>query len=158
MGIFYCLICSFTGMQFPEDSMIDPGMLSGCFKNTTATYKFYWFLAILKETEQGHERIDKMSLFAHMIAHAWYTVNYSRVSFGALDNLQKAVEVLRELESIPVDANPDYVHNVLITSQNPATQRELWHFDRNVPHKFLSPWLGSGSKSGIYLRSQHGDQ
>jgi hypothetical protein len=145
-------------MQLPEDFSLDSALLAGCFNNTSATYKFYWLLAILKEAEQGHERIDKMSLFAQMIANAWYTVNYSKVSFGASDNLQEAIEVLRELENIPVDAKPEHVHKVLTTSKNPVTQRELRHFDRNVPHKFLSPWLGSGSKSNVYALSQHGSE
>jgi hypothetical protein len=143
-------------MQLPEDFRMDTGMLAGCFKNTSASYKFYWFLAILKETEQGKERIEKMSLFAHMIAHAWYTVNYAKVSFGASDKLQEAIQVLRELEGIPVDAKPERIHHVLTTSKNPRTKRELQHFDRNVPHWFLTPWIKSDSKREIYALSQNG--
>lgn len=144
-------------MQLPEDYRLDAGKLASCFSKRVATYKFYWLLAILKEAEQGHERIDKVSLFAHMVAHAWYTVNYSKLTFGASDNLQKAIEVLRDVENIPKDATQDSVHKILISSSNPKTHRELRHFDRNVPHWFLTPWIRSKSKQDIYHRSQHGD-
>ena len=88
---------------------MDIGRLSGCFKHTSATYKFYWVLALLSEVEQGKERIEKKALFAHMVSQAWYTVNYFKVSFGANDHLQQAIEELKELESLPVDASPDAV-------------------------------------------------
>ena len=68
--------CTFRHMNLPEDFRVDTGRLAGCFNNTSATYKFYWLLAVLAEAEKGQEKIDKTSLFAHMVAHAWYTVNY----------------------------------------------------------------------------------
>ena len=67
-------------MNLPQDFEVDIGRLSGCFKHTSATYKFYWLLALLSEVEQGKERIEKKALFAHMVAQAWYTVNYFKVS------------------------------------------------------------------------------
>ena len=143
-------------MNLPEDFEVDTGRLSGCFRHTSATYKFYWMLALLSEVEQGKERVEKKALFAHMAAQAWYTVNYFKVSFGANDHLQQAIEKLKELESLPVDASPKKIHRRLMESQKAGTRRELRHFDINVPHKFLSPWVGSGSKKGVYALSQHG--
>ena len=143
-------------MNLPEDFEVDTGRLSGCFKHTSATYKFYWMLALLSEVEQGKERIEKKALFARMVSEAWYTVNYFKVSFGANDHLQQAIEKLKDLESLPVDASPETVHRRLLGSKKAKTQRVLRHFDINVPHKFLSPWVGSGSKKGVYALSQHG--
>lgn len=143
-------------MDLPKDFEVDTGRLTGCFKNTAATYKFYWMLALLEEVEQGKERIDKASLFAHMVAQAWYTVNYFKVSFGASDRLQQAIHTLKDLEGLPVDAPAEKIHAWLLASEQKETLRELWHFDKNVPHKFLSPWLGSGSREGVYALSQHG--
>lgn len=143
-------------MNLPEDFRIDTACLAGCFRNTSATYKFYWFLALLAEAEKGREKIDKISLFAHMVAHAWYTVNYFKISFGSADKLERAISRIRELEGLAVDASPAYVHRTLVQSQRKETQRELRHFDINVPHKFLSPWLGSGAKGTVYELSQRG--
>ena len=143
-------------MNLPEDFRVDTGRLAGCFNNTSATYKFYWLLAVLTEAEKGQEKIDKTSLFAQMVAHAWYTVNYFKISFGSADKLERAISRIRELEGLAVDANPAEVHRTLVQSQRKETQRELRHFDINVPHKFLSPWLGSGAKGTVYELSQHG--
>ena len=143
-------------MNLPEDFRIDTACLAGCFRNTSATYKFYWFLALLAEAEKGREKIDKISLFAHMVAHAWYTVNYFKISFGSADKLERAISRIRELEGLAVDASPAEVHRALVQSKLKETKQELRHFDINVPHKFLSPWLGSGAKGTVYELSQHG--
>ena len=143
-------------MDLPKDFQVDIGRLAGCFKHTVATYKFYWMLALIHEIEKGNERVEKRSLFAHMVAQSWYTVNYFKVSFGASDLLQKAVGELQDLESIPVDASPAKIHKQLMQSKKAETRKILQHFDTNVPHRFLSPWLGSGAKKGVYELSQHG--
>ena len=143
-------------MNLPEDFRIDTACLAGCFRNTSATYKFYWFLALLAEAENGREKIDKISLFAHMVAHAWYTINYFKISFGSADKLERAISRIRELEGLAVDASPAEIHRTLVQSKLKETKQELRHFDINVPHKFLSPWLGSGAKSIVYELSQHG--
>ena len=121
-------------MNLPEDFRVDTGRLAGCFNNTSATYKFYWLLAVLAEAEKGQEKIDKTSLFAQMVAHAWYTVNYFKISFGSADKLERAISRIRELEGLAVDASPAEVHWTLVQSQRKETQRELRHFDINVPH------------------------
>jgi len=143
-------------MQLPTDFRVDSGKLAGCFNRTSATYKFYWFLAILFEAERGKERIEKSSLFARMVSLAWYTVNYSKVSFGASDNLQEAIHELRELENIPIDASSSQVYRKLSESNHPETRKQLWHFNKNVPHWFLSPWIKSASRKEVYTLSQNG--
>ena len=54
-------------MNLPEDFEVDTGRLSGCFRHTSATYKFYWMLALLSEVEQGKERVEKKALFARRL-------------------------------------------------------------------------------------------
>ena len=55
--------------------------LAACFNKTSTTYKFYWFLALLHSVEQGKDQIRKQDLFAQMLAQAWYTIHYFKVSF-----------------------------------------------------------------------------
>ena len=110
-------------MELPKDFLVDTGRLAGCFKHTSATYKFYWMLGMLAEVEQGKERVEKKALFAHMVAGAWYTVNYFKVSFGASDQLQQAIGQIKELEGLAVDAAPEAIHRRLMQSKKPETQR-----------------------------------
>ena len=43
-------------MQLPSDHKVDVGKLSAVFNSTSASYKFYWFLAILESVEDGDLR------------------------------------------------------------------------------------------------------
>ena len=79
-------------MHIPSFNGLPVNLLAACFNNTSATYKYYWFLSILQSIEDGKTRIQKKELFASMISNAWYTVNYFHISFGKQDRLQRAIE------------------------------------------------------------------
>ena len=81
-------------MNLPHDLKVSVSKLSSCFRNTSATYKYYWLLAIIESIEAGKDEIPKKELFARMIANAWFTVNYFHVSFGMQDKL--ANELLKK--------------------------------------------------------------
>ncbi len=78
-------------MNLPNSDEISIPKLTSVFRNTSASYKFYWFWAILECLENGQIKIDKKELFARMLALPWYTVNYFHVSFGKQDLIQKAI-------------------------------------------------------------------
>lgn len=143
-------------MHLPRDEKVDVGRLNSVFRNTSATYKFYWFLAIIEAVEEGNSKIPKMELFARMIANAWYTVNYFRVSFGKQDKIQTAIDRIKTIEAIDVDTSKAKIVKRLISGNRGEIAKQLNHFNTNVPHKFLSPWLGTESKATMYELSQHG--
>lgn len=140
-------------MPLPFDPSLSISKLAAVFNNTSATYKFYWFWAIIEAVESGERKIEKKDLFAKMLTLSWYTLNYFYISFGKQDAIQDAVHEIKELEDIKIDINPSKLHNQIRRSQNPKTSSILWHFDNNVPHKFLSPWLGSGTRKSVYENS-----
>lgn len=142
-------------MQLPHDHKISVSILSSCFRNTSATYKFYWLLAIIESIEVGNDELTKKELFARMVANAWFTINYFHISFGKQDNLQISIEKLKNLEGFEIDTPRNKIVERLVQSSNKATVKELNHFDLNVPHKFLRPWIGRIEKpSLIYQLSQ----
>jgi hypothetical protein len=99
--------------------------------------------------------IPKLNLFSRMIANAWYTVNYFHISFGKQDLIQQAIQSIYTLEGIAMDAHQQDVFEALTRSSRIQTERNLWHFDKNVPHKFLSPWFPKiESRPEVYSRSQ----
>lgn len=127
-------------MHIPDDQKLPIRTLAACFSNTTTTYKFYWFLSVLQAVEIGDTRISKKELFARMIASAWYTVNYFHVSFGKQDLIQNALLKLKDIEALSIDEKSVNIINKVAASKNQESEKLLWHFDRNVPHWFLSPW------------------
>ncbi|MBA4409491.1 MAG: HNH endonuclease domain-containing protein [Bacteroidota bacterium] len=128
-------------IQLPSKNGLPVNLLAACFNSTSATYKFYWFLSIIQSIESEKTRILKRDIFAKMMSNAWYTVNYFHVSFGKQDLIQEAIQVINENERIAIDEKQQDVFQKLTSTTNRITERTLWHFNKNVPHWFLSPWF-----------------
>ena len=126
-------------MNLPISNNLPIQKLASVFNSTSATYKFYWLLAIIELLEEGYTKQDKRQLFARMISNSWYTVNYFHVSFGKQDNIQMAVENILKIEQLTIDEKKQNLNLRLERSQNKQTIIKLMHFDKNVPHWFLSP-------------------
>jgi hypothetical protein len=141
-------------MRLPDSNSLPVNLLAACFNKTVATYKFYWFLSIIQEIENGNFLIQKRNLFARMISNAWYTVNYFRVSFGKQDLIQDAVYYIKEMEKITINEEKKIIFQKLSSTKNQSTVHQLWHFNNNVPHWFLSPWFPKKVKSEIYYASK----
>ena len=144
-----------VSLLLPGNRYLPVNLLAACFNNTVATYKFYWLLSIIHSVEKGKTLISKKELFAGMISKAWYTVNYFHISFGQQDKLQRAIERIKVIEGLTVDANQDIVFEKLMQSSQRETITTLNHFDAQVPHWFLSPWFPGSQKSDIYRHSQN---
>jgi hypothetical protein len=141
-------------MDLPYQEGLPVHFLAGCFNNTSATYKFYWFLALLDQVEAGETKISKTNLFSEMIAHAWYTVNYFKVSFGKQDKLQEAILRLKTLEDLTIDADRRLIFDRLSRTTNKQSLRELRYFNGEVPHRFLSPWFRAADPQAAYAASR----
>lgn len=68
------------------------------------------------------------------------TVNYFHVSFGKQDLIQQAIRVVNGIEKIPIDEKQQSIFQKFTATSNRKTEGQLWHFNKNVPHRFLSPW------------------
>lgn len=141
-------------MNLPNSSYLPIDKLSGIFKNTSATYKYYWFLSIIDCVEKGEIKIHKKRLFAKMISHSWYTVNYFNLSFGVQDKFHEIVQYLLNLEGLTIDQSRHEIESILEKSINRDIVRRLNHLNLNVPHWFLSPWFPNSNKFEIYFLSK----
>ncbi len=145
--------------QLPYDKNLPIEKLAACFKNTTATYKFYWLLSIIEALEDGFKTqttiFSKHDIFARMVSNAWYTVNYFHVSFGKQDNLQTAINTIKYSEGLTVDADKKEILKTLSQTENNKTKNILASLNNNVPHWFLSPWFpGEKNPKNIYIQSK----
>ncbi|KIA96182.1 hypothetical protein OC25_03600 [Pedobacter kyungheensis] len=141
-------------MKLPYTEHLPVNLLAACFNNTSASYKFYWFLSILSRAENGETELSKNALFADMVAQSWFTINYFKVSFGRQDKLQQASAKIKELEDLSIDAGRAYIFQKLCASENKQTIKELRYFNAEVPHRFLSPWFNANNLKTAYLKSQ----
>jgi hypothetical protein len=129
-------------MNLPYSNDLPINKLASIFGSTSSSYKFYWFLAIVELVEEGNLSIPKKKLFTRMISNSWYTINYFHISFGKQDNLQIAVEsILNEEINLTIDTKKNLLQSRLENTSNQNILNQLSHFDKNVPHWFLSPWF-----------------
>lgn len=89
-----------------------------------------------------------------MISLSWFTVNYFHVSFGKQDKLQEAIKGIKSWEALDIDLSQKLILEKLLGTNNKRSADAINHFDNNVPHYFLSPWLGSESRTSIYSKSR----
>lgn len=58
-------------MNLPFSENLPTNKLASSFANTSATYKFYWLIAIIELVENGQIKIKKRDVFARMISNSW---------------------------------------------------------------------------------------
>jgi hypothetical protein len=140
-------------LSLPTSKNLPVNKLASVFGSTVASYKFYWLIAIIELVEEGNIEIPKRKIFSRMISNSWFTINYFHISFGKQDNLQIAVQRILKEENLTIDEKKVKLEFCLGNSNNKETLNQLYHFDKNVPHWFLSPWFPTKSKSAIYEAS-----
>lgn len=137
----------------PFSPHINNPALASIFNYTSATYKFYWFLGIIEEVENGAKKIDKERIFARMIANAWYPIQYFKLSFGSQDKIAELIHEFHTTTSISVNDSKQKIYNNLVDQKDETIFKKLYHLDKNVPHKFLSPWY-KGNSNKVRSASQ----
>jgi hypothetical protein len=128
----------------PISDKLPVEFLSTCFQNTTNSYKFYWFLAILEYIKTERTPVIPVNdLKSIMISSIWYPTVYFNLSFGKQDRLSLTATLLNVMENLEV--NPDNKHLTDAISTLRKTSRdfakEFNNLGRYVPYRFLEPFL-----------------
>lgn len=90
-----------------------------------------------------------------MVANAWYTVNYFRLSFGKSESLYDAILALQREYNIPINIGGHDLTVLLYELTQRNDVRKRFDFLKNyVPFCFLSPWINASSNRQTIARSQ----
>ena len=143
-------------MTLPDNIKLPISRLSSVFNNTTATYKFYWFVALIDVVvKERKTSISFWEIIAGMVAESWYPIHYFKLSFGKSDSLYVQSLALQQKLNIPIDADKRKIKQTLIDNiGNNQTRNLLRVFTLNVPYRFLSPWIKYTSDSDVVARSK----
>ncbi len=130
--------------------------LTRIFKNTSATYKFYWFMGILDlYVKKDMTRMNIWDIMVEMTVNAWYPVSYFRLSFGKSDSLRDAIISLQEVHQLPMNINLNELRKWLHSHKNDTQVRQTLSFlPKNVPYWFMRPWIDIADTKEIMRRSQ----
>jgi hypothetical protein len=139
--------------EIPEHQTLRTDRLAGAFHHRTTTYKYFWLLAILDVLDEGRTSIPLRSLYVRMISHAWYPVNYFRLSFGVADKLHDVVHQLAELENLPAQTKPADLELAILHTEERRSISAIKSLGRYVPFRFLVPWVNvSGDNDSLVMR------
>ncbi len=143
-------------MVLPENKILPVPCLSQVFNNTTATYKFYWFVSLLEiVVRERKTTISFWEIIAGMVAESWYPIHYFNLSFGKLDSSYCQSMALQEELGIAIDSDKEKIKQTLLAHiDDPQVRGLLRIFTRNVPYRFLSPWITYTNDSDVVARSQ----
>ncbi len=141
-------------MLLPQNPHLPISALAGIFSNTTATYKFYWFVALMDiVVKERKTRISFWEIIAGMVAESWYPIHYFKLSFGKSDSLfNNSLEIQKEFQ-ISIDSDKKKIKNQLLDNID-GTKKFLRVFSLNVPYRFLSPWIRYTYDEDVVAKSQ----
>ena len=145
----------FDMANIPQSDFLSTKNLSRVFNNTTATYKFYWFQSLLQmHNEEGIYRMNVWDLVIRMVANAWFPIHYFHLSFGSMDSLHRIVTELQWMTDLPMDAKKEEVVECLTARlDDKKVKDQLATLVRNVPYRFLSPWINYTCDADVIARS-----
>lgn len=142
----------------PQTESLSTNILNRVFRDTVATYKYYWFMSILNlYVKSGEMRLRMWDVIISMIANAWYPVHYFRLSFGKNDSMYRTVMEIRELTGLPVDADREMIQQALkerLDRGDNYLKKQLKVFSQYVPFRFLNPWISTPDNKEMVFRSQ----
>lgn len=143
-------------MLIPPSHSLTTSYLNRVFDKTVATYKYYWFLALLDLfVKQGKTKINVWEIMISMVANAWYPVIYFRLSFGKSESLYEAILTLQKEYNIPINISvrdlTELLHELV---QRREVRKNLNFLQMNVPFRFLRPWINTSDDRQTVLRSQ----
>lgn len=141
-------------MTLPNSHKLPIPTLAGIFSNTTATYKFYWFVAMLDiVVKERKTRISFWEIIAGMVAESWYPIHYFKLSFGKSDSLfDKSLEIQNAFQ-ISIESDKEKIKKYLLDNLN-GIKKFLRVFTLNVPYRFLSPWIKYTYDEDVVAKSQ----
>lgn len=138
--------------NLPSNNEIPVGILSSVFNETTNSYKYYWFLAILDilQTRDTAE-IRIYDLCEKMTESVWYPLNFFKLSFGSLDSFKNIADSINsfvdmEHSNVPVfqqinEKADEMTRLQIITAINKLAR---W-----VPYRFIRPFFGNELKGVV---------
>lgn len=122
---------------------LDPEILWHVYDKKITSYKYFWFWAILDISyNKKKNSISYMHILAKMIAYAWEYVYLYGYNLGMRDQLHGYMDILKEKIVLNEKSKKEIVEErILELYKLMDLDAILAPLLRNVPYRFLSPWI-----------------
>ena len=133
-------------MDLPQHQQLEIAKLSAIFRDTTNSYKFYWFLSILDSlAENGNLVISQHEIALRMLSNVWYPLDYFKLSFGSQDGFEKVAAFVSS--KITIDNRPTaptvfhQIKQKFSANDLALLSQEVKKLYRWVPFRFIRPFF-----------------
>ena len=136
----------------PSDPLLPIDRLAAIFCDTTNSYKFYWFIAILDRLRDTDNPVIPFDpLCRSMVNSVWYPLNYFKLSFGAADSFKSLADFMGSQYTIDTGANVcpamEQVENQLDRRDYLKLIKRVGQLLRYVPYRFVRPFFEAETRS-----------
>ncbi|WP_318719433.1 HNH endonuclease domain-containing protein [Roseofilum sp. SBFL] len=132
--------------RLPDSSQLNIAALSGLFNSTTNSYKYLWFLSILDILKRRDfdptESVRFRELVIEMLANAWYSHQYFKLSFGTQDRIANKLDTLQLDITNPILRFTDTDKQLLRQTISAQNIDDIVAFiSRYVPYRLIRPFF-----------------
>lgn len=138
-------------INLSEDKNLPIGNLTSIFNDTTNSYKFFWFLAILADIQDNNSEIILIeNLNTRMLEDVWYPLNYYLLSFGKTDSYKVIADFINSRIEVDCKINSDALFNQIDKGFSPINKNEyklkVKSLSRWVPYRFIRPFFANETR------------
>lgn len=138
---------------------VDLGPLQHVFDKKVTSYKYFWFWAIMEISyKKKKNSISYMHILAKMVALAWKYVNVNGYNLGVRDQFSKYMDILKEKLYLQNNSKEKEVEERILEFYKLMDLDQLLSpLLKNVPYRFLSPWIPFTSIDEVTAKSNESD-
>lgn len=130
---------------------IDYSAIQTVFDKRVTSYKYFWFLSIISlAKEQKSLDLSYKAIVVRMAALAWPLVFEDGIDLGKMDFMEKyLVEIEKDTQLIPAASSKVVEEYLFQNYHSQGIETLLAPLLKNVPYRFLSPWVKFTSNSEV---------
>jgi hypothetical protein len=157
---FYSDIISDT-MESKDEGVNDSDKenLWHCFDKKATSYKYFWLLSILQfYKENPQASIPYKNLVVKMISNAWGYVFGKEYEFPKTDQIPKYIDKIIAKYMLDGSSDSQKVESeILYYYERGHLDNLLSSLLKNVPYRFLSPWIPFTDNDDVITKSNNPD-
>lgn len=137
-----------------EQHGIDHEKLYHVFDKRVSSYKFFWLQSILSIIERKDcLSISMEDIVIEMVSISWPLMYKYDISFGPRDMLKSIGDRLIQNGTLKPEYETDVVRSIL-KNRYTGVKSIIGNLLKNVPYRFLSPWIKFTSNPDVEAKSQ----
>lgn len=135
---------------------IDYKTLESVFDKKATSYKYFWFVSLISlAKESGKLVVPYKDIVIRMAALAWPIIFEYDIALNKIDMLPKYLEEITRKTKLIKSASSSVVNNYLTQHYNSqGIDKILTPLLKNVPYRFLSPWIPFTTNEEVVEKSQ----